>query len=62
MHVHSILLKLNFRSCPHEPFLHAGRYEEQPLVFLRQVDDFAVASKSPELANSFLDDLDSNLR
>ena len=55
-HTHNILLGLNFKSCPHEPCLYVGAYNNQPLTFLRQVDDFGITSPSPEIADSFLDE------
>ena len=61
-HMHKMLTAMNFKSCPHEPCLHDGEFNGKILIFLRQVDDFAIASPIPELASSFLDTLDKNLK
>jgi len=56
------LATLNFKSCPHEPCLYTGNFRGCRLIFLRQVDDFAIASPTPDLASSFLDELDKHLK
>jgi len=61
-HIHNILATLNFKSCPHEPCLYTGTFNGCRIIFLRQVDDFAIASPTPELASSFLDELDKHLK
>ena len=53
---------MNFASCPHEPCLCAGNFNGHDIMFLRQVDDFAIASPTPEIASLFLDKLDKCLK
>ena len=55
-------MKLNFTSCSHEPCLCTGIFNCCALIFLRQVDNFAITSPSAKLADTFLDKLDKHLK
>jgi hypothetical protein len=46
----------------HEPCLYAGHIDGQRILFLRQVDYFAVASQHPETCKTFLNVLNSKMR
>ena len=61
-HIHKILTKLNFTSCSHKPCLCTGIFNGSTLIFLCQVDDFAIASSLVKLADMFLDELDKHLK
>lgn len=52
---------VGLQPCRHEPCLYAGLFEGQPVLFLRQVDDFAVSCKDPELANKVIDKISEKL-
>ena len=59
-HIHDILVeKYNFESCPHEPCLYSGTFQNQHVYFLRQVDDFAISSKYKSTIHDLLNDIDS---
>ena len=62
MHIHSILLKLGFKSCPHEPCLYSGTFRGQQMLILWQVDDFAIACQEKSNSIALLDRLDSILK
>ena len=59
---HGIIILMNFTRFPHEICLYAGKFQSRTFVLLRQADNFAIASPSPELDNSFLDVIDKNLK
>ena len=59
--IHTILTKMHFKSCAHEPCLYVHKYSKTPVYFLRQVDDFAVAAHSKEYAQTFLNDIQKHL-
>ena len=61
-YAYGIIASINFDIFPHEPRLYVGKVQGQTLIFLRQVDDFTIASPSPELANSFLEMIDNHLK
>jgi len=62
MHIHRILTNLGFKSCPHEPCLYTGIFQGTSIIFLHQVDDFAIACDGEMTANTFLDTLDTRLK
>ena len=62
-HIHSIFIKeFGFSSCPHEPCLYTGNYKNNKILFLQQVDDFAISSKNTSTINNFLEELDKHLK
>lgn len=46
--------KLNFKPTTHEPCLYSGTYENTNILFLRQVDDFAIACPDEAIAKSII--------
>ena len=47
--------------CTHEPCLYYGIVDNEIVLFLRQVDDFAVACRGPNIANKVIDLISSQL-
>ena len=47
--------------CRHEPCLYSGEFEGKAVLFLRQVDDFAVACEDIETANRLIDKISEKL-
>ena len=52
---------IGLKPCRHEPCLYAGIFEGQAVLFLRQVDDFAVSCKDPEIAKKVIDKISEKL-
>ena len=62
-YTHKILLALNFKSCPPpRTMLVCEEFKGQRMMFLRQIDDLAIASPNKEHEYSFLDTLDGYLK
>ena len=51
--------KLHLRPTSHEPCLYIGTYKGKEILFLRQVDDFAVASESDDINIQLINEIDS---
>lgn len=53
--IHKILVnKLQLKATTHEPCLYHGKFEGQEILFLRQVDDFAVAAPTDAIAKKVI--------
>jgi hypothetical protein len=52
--IDSILKKIGFKATTHEPCLYYGTFEGQYTLFLRQVDDFAIATTNEHTANTII--------
>ena len=62
-HIYEILTKhFDFTSCPHKPCLYTGSFDGKKVLFLRQVDDFAISSENSSTINKFLSALDKHLK
>lgn len=62
-HIHQILTtEFDFKSCPHEPCLYSGTFNNKRMLLLQQVDDFAVSSDNSTTINQFLDQLNLHLK
>ncbi len=62
LHMDKILkTKFNLKPTTHEGCLYQGVYQNEEILFLRQVDDFAVASKHESTATSLINDIDSHM-
>ena len=61
-HIDKILRDLGLKPATHEPCLYSGTFNGERLLFLRQVDDFAVASKTKETAMSLIAAINDNMR
>jgi hypothetical protein len=57
--INSILkTKLNFKATTHEPCLSIGYFQNNKILFLHQVDDFAVAAEKAEIATVVINEID----
>ena len=56
-----IRTKVNLQPCKHEPCLYSGEVDGKKVLFLRQVDDFAVACEDPNISNKVIDLISTEL-
>ena len=62
LHMDKILkTKFNLKPTTHEGCLYQGKYKNEDILFLRQVDDFAVAAEQESTAISLIKDIDSHM-
>ena len=54
--------KLQFKATTHEPCLYSGNFQGERLLFLRQVDDFAVAANNKEVATNLITAINEQMR
>jgi hypothetical protein len=59
--IDKILWKIGFRPTTHEPCLYYGTINGSYTLFLRQVDDFAIAAKTATQANDIIARINSHL-
>jgi dUTP pyrophosphatase len=61
--INSILVtKMQFKPTKHEPCLYYGTYEGHEILFLRQVDDFAVACTDGEICKKVIGEIDKYMK
>ena len=60
-HADSILRKCGLVPTTHEPCLYSGLIDGERVLFMRQVDDFAVAAPSERIANILFDMIDEEI-
>ena len=60
-HIDGILRKLGLTPTIHEPCLYEGTVDGHRILFLRQVDDFAIAAPDQRTADILLDMIDEEL-
>ena len=60
-HADAILCEIGLVPTTHEPCLYTGIIHGNRVIFLRQVDDFAIATSDPKMADILLDMLDERL-
>ncbi len=60
-HSDKILRQIGFTPTTHEPCLYSGVIDNERVLFLRQVDDFAIAAPNERIANMVLDGIDEHL-
>ena len=53
--------KVNLQPCTHEPCLYSGFVDGKKVLFLRQVDDFAVACEDINISNKVIDLISAQL-
>ena len=53
-HINTILRNIGFKSTTHERYIYQTKVKNQQVLFLWQVDDFAVASKDPAIAKDII--------
>ena len=56
-HINQILTKLGFKSTTHEKNIYSGHIDGALVLICRQVDDLAIASADPSVAQSVIDRL-----
>ena len=62
LHMDKILKsKFNLKPTTHEGCLYRGIYKNEEVLFLRQVDNFAVATKHESTATSLITEIDSHM-
>jgi len=61
-HIDGILRELGLKPAVHEPCLYAGEINGHRVLFLRQVDDFAVASSDMQTARELIDAINAKMR
>ena len=62
--IDKVIKELNLQPCTHEPCLYfTDNYNNtgKRVLFMRQVDDFAIACETRELANQVTQDIDSKM-
>ena len=57
-----IQIKLHFKPTTHEPCLYRGIFKGQEIIFLRQVDDFAVVASTQKIAQEVIQTIDSYMQ
>jgi hypothetical protein len=60
-HADAILREIGLKPTHHEPCLYTGNIHGNRVIFLRQVDDFAIATSDSKTADILLDMLDERL-
>lgn len=60
-HIDLILKEIGLRPATHEPCIYIGTIDEQRVIFLRQVDDFAVAAKDETIAWKLINKINSKM-
>lgn len=60
-HADKILRSINLQPTTHEPCLYSGVINNSRILFLRQVDDFAIAATSESVATHVLDLIEDQL-
>ena len=58
LHIHRILQQHGFRPTTHAPCLYRARHDDEDILFLRQVDDFAVGATERRVYDLVCDELD----
>jgi len=61
-HIHKIIKNIEFKATHHEPCLYSITYKQEYILFLRQVDDFAIATTIASTANEIINLIDGFLR
>ena len=61
-HIDGILRELGLNPATHEPCIYSGLINNQRVLFLRQVDDFAVASKDRQTARELINAINAKMR
>mmetsp|Transcript_10383 Transcript_10383/g.14952 ORF Transcript_10383/g.14952 Transcript_10383/m.14952 type:complete len:1434 (-) Transcript_10383:2326-6627(-) len=61
-HIDKILQDLGLKPTTHEPCLYSGEIHGKRILFLRQVDDFAVASTHRQDAEQLIDSINDKMR
>ena len=54
--------KLHFKPTTHEPCLYKGMFQGKEVLFLRQVDDFAVGAENEKIAIAVINEIDKYMK
>jgi len=60
-HIDQILIKIGLKPTTHEPCLYSAIIQGEYILFLRQVDDFALATSNPESAKTLISKIDGHM-
>lgn len=61
-HIDELLRKMGLTPSIHEPCLYSGYYKGQHVLFLRQVDDFAISAANPSTCNQLIDEINTHMK
>jgi dUTP pyrophosphatase len=61
-HIDQILRDIGMTPTTHEPCLYSSTIDDQRVLFLRQVDDFSVASRDTAAARTLIDSINAKMR
>ena len=61
-HIHQILKQLGLKATTQAPCVYTGQIEGQGVLFLRQVDDFAIAAQDITTAMTLIDRINAKMR
>jgi hypothetical protein len=61
-HIDGILKDIGLTPATHEPCLYSGKVDDHRILFLRQVDDFAVAADDADKAHRFIKMINERMR
>jgi dUTP pyrophosphatase len=61
-HIDQILRKIGLKPTTHEPCLYSATIDGEYILFLRQVDDFALATSQAESAKNLMNIIDGHVR
>jgi hypothetical protein len=61
-HADAILREIGLTPTVHEPCLYTGTINNNRVIFMRQVDDFAIAAPDAHTADILMDMLDDKLQ
>ena len=61
-HIDKILKTIGFKATTHEPCLYHGIFNGSTALFLRQVDDFAIATTTHAIADDIISKINTSLR
>ena len=61
-HIDNILRELGLKPATHEPCFYSGVFNGERVLFLRQVDDFAVAAADQDIAKNLITAINAKMR
>ena len=61
-HINNILQEIGFKSTTHKRCIYQTKIKHQQVLYLCQVDDFAVASKDPTIAKDIIAKIGNKLQ
>ena len=61
-HIDKILRKIGLVPSKHKPCLYSGYFKGEHVLFLRQVDDFAISSKSTDISYKLIEEINKEMK